>query len=99
MRTQLKICTEADYLQAHLTAIVGESRGRNPAFQNVKQRVTSILKKWIAAANGDLTARSNPLLRFRAASLSQRSATTSELAGRQSGSLPQGATGRCDEQS
>jgi hypothetical protein len=98
VRMQLKICTEADYLQAHLTVIVGESRRRN-AFQNVKQRVTSILKKWIAAANGDLTARLESTVKFRAASLSQRSATTSELAGRQSGSLPQGATGRCDKQS
>jgi hypothetical protein len=57
LRTKLKICTEADYLQAHLTIIVGESRYWNPAFHNLKQRVTSILKKWIAAVNGDLTTR------------------------------------------
>jgi hypothetical protein len=47
MRTQFKICTEADYLQAHLTFIGGESRGRNPTLHNVKQRATSVLKKWI----------------------------------------------------
>ena len=50
MRTKLRICTEADYLQAHLTVIEGESRRRNPALHNVKQWVTSILKKWILAA-------------------------------------------------
>jgi len=72
LRTTLKICTEADYLQAHLTVIVGESRHWNPAFHNLKQRVTSILKKWIAAAKADLTARSIPLLRLRASSMSQR---------------------------
>jgi hypothetical protein len=56
MRTQLKICTETDYLQAHLTFVEGEFRGRNPTLHNVKQRVTSILKKWITAANANLTA-------------------------------------------
>ena len=48
---QSKICTESDYLQAHLTVIERESRRRAPAFHNVKQRVTSLLKKWILAAN------------------------------------------------
>jgi hypothetical protein len=72
LRTQLKICTEADYLQAHLTVIEGESRRRDPAFHNVKQRVTSILKKWILAANANLTTHSNPLLRLRAISTSQQ---------------------------
>jgi len=47
---KLPICTEADYLQAHLTVLTGGSRGRNPAFFNLKQRLTSILKKWITAA-------------------------------------------------
>jgi len=51
LRTKLKICTETDYLQAHLTTIVGESRHWNPAFYNLKQWVTSILKKWIGAAS------------------------------------------------
>ncbi len=52
MRTQLKICTEADYLQAHLTVILAESRRRNPAFHNLKKWLTSVLKKWITAAKG-----------------------------------------------
>ena len=51
----MKICTEADYLQAHLTVIEGESRRRDPAFYYFKQWVTSILKKWIGATNADLT--------------------------------------------
>jgi hypothetical protein len=29
---------------------VAESRHRNPALDNLKQKVTSMLKKWIAAA-------------------------------------------------
>ena len=53
MRTQLRIRTEADYLQAHLTVIEEESRGRNLTLRNVKQRVTSVLKKWILAANAN----------------------------------------------
>ncbi|HXL23440.1 MAG TPA: hypothetical protein VOA78_13290 [Candidatus Dormibacteraeota bacterium] len=64
MGTRPKICTDADYLQAHLTVIVGESRRRNPALHNIKQRVTSLLKKWLAAPSADLTARSHPLLRL-----------------------------------
>jgi hypothetical protein len=60
----LKICTEADYLQAHLTLIEGVSRGRYPTLQKAHQRVTSVLKKWISAANANLTAQSNPLLRL-----------------------------------
>jgi hypothetical protein len=47
----MKICTEADYLQAHLTVIVRAPRHWNPALHKLKQRITSILKKWIAAAN------------------------------------------------
>ena len=53
MRAQLKICTEADYLQAHLTVI--ETRGKSPTLHNVNQRVTSLLKKWILAANVNLS--------------------------------------------
>jgi hypothetical protein len=48
MRSQ--IYTEADYLQAHLTVIVKASRRTYPAFHDLKLRMTSILKKWIAAA-------------------------------------------------
>lgn len=47
MRMQSKICAEEDYLQAHLTAIKGKSRDTNPTLHPVKQRVTSVLKKWI----------------------------------------------------
>jgi hypothetical protein len=50
---KLQICTEADYLQAHLTVIVGGSRRRNPSFRNLKQLLTSKLKKWIAAASAN----------------------------------------------
>jgi len=64
LRTKLKICTEADYLQAHLTFIVRESRHWNPALRSLKQRVTSILKKW--------TARSIPLPGLRATNMSGR---------------------------
>jgi hypothetical protein len=48
MRSQ--IYTEADYLQAHLTVIVNASRRTFPDFHDLKLRMTSILKKWIAAA-------------------------------------------------
>jgi len=56
MRMQLKICTETDYLQAHLTVLVEDFRRGNPAFHNLKQWAMSILKKWIRAANSNLTA-------------------------------------------
>jgi hypothetical protein len=47
MNTQLKICNGADYLQAHLTFIVSKSRPGNPVFHDFKERITSLLKKWI----------------------------------------------------
>jgi hypothetical protein len=47
MKTHLIICNEADYLQAHVTAIVSEPRRGNPVFHDFKERVTSLLKKWI----------------------------------------------------
>lgn len=51
---KLQICTEADYLQAHITVLAAEeSRRRNPARRSLKQLVTSILKKWIAAASAN----------------------------------------------
>lgn len=68
---KLKICTETDYLQAHLTAIEGESRRRNPTWHNLKQRVTSVMKKWLLAANANMTRHSNALLRLRAIIASQ----------------------------
>ncbi|MDP9146650.1 MAG: hypothetical protein M3N22_03260 [Acidobacteriota bacterium] len=57
MRTQLKICTDADYLQAHLTLIDGEPRVRKTTWQDMKERVTSVLKRWILAANSSLANR------------------------------------------
>jgi hypothetical protein len=78
LRTKLEICTEADYLQAHLTIIAAKSPHRNPALDNLKQRVASILTKWIAAANSDLKARSSSLLRPRATSMAQRFVTGSD---------------------
>jgi len=47
MKTQLKICNEADYLQAHLTFIVSKPGPVNPVFHDFKERVASLLKKWI----------------------------------------------------
>jgi hypothetical protein len=47
MKTHLIICNEADYLRAHLTFIVNKPRPGNPVFHGFKQRVTSLLKKWI----------------------------------------------------
>jgi hypothetical protein len=88
------ICNETDYLQAHLTVIEGESRGRNPTLHNLKQRVTSVLKKWILTANADLPAQFNPLLRLRATNMSQRFGTGLDLTGRRSGGLPPAGTSR-----
>ncbi len=85
LRTKLMICNEADYLQAHLTVIEGKSRGRNLTSHNLKQQVTSVLKKWILAANAKLTAQSNPPLRVRAISASQRFWAGSDLAERRLG--------------
>jgi len=48
MKTHLIICNESDYLQAHLTFISGKSAPGNPVFQELKQRVTSLLGKWFA---------------------------------------------------
>jgi hypothetical protein len=72
VRTKLKICTEEDYLQAHVTVIEREFRGRNRTLHNVRQRVTSVLKEWILADNANLTVQSNPPLRLRAISVSRQ---------------------------
>lgn len=55
MRTPLTICTEADYLQAHLTFLGGEPALRNLALQKIKQRVTSVVKKRILAGTANRT--------------------------------------------
>lgn len=43
----MKICTEADYLQAHLSIIQRKSRVAYPILQIVLPQVVSRLKKWI----------------------------------------------------
>jgi len=48
MKTHLIICNESDYLRAHLTFIAGKPAPGNPVLHELKQRVTSILKKWFA---------------------------------------------------
>jgi hypothetical protein len=45
---QARICTEADYLRAHLTVIAEETQSATPPFHNLKRRITSILKRWIS---------------------------------------------------
>jgi hypothetical protein len=72
MKTHLIICNEADYLQAHLTFIVSKRRPGNPVFHDIKERVTSLLKKGIMAAIADLTSRSISLRGFRATDTAQR---------------------------
>jgi hypothetical protein len=47
MKTRLIICNEADYLQAHMTFLVGKPRIGNPIAPESKQRVIALLKKWI----------------------------------------------------
>lgn len=47
MKTRLIICNEADYLQAHMTFLVRKPRVGNPIVLDLKQRATSLLKKWI----------------------------------------------------
>ncbi|HUL34943.1 MAG TPA: hypothetical protein VL128_13750 [Candidatus Eisenbacteria bacterium] len=48
----MKICSEADYLQAHLTIIEGKSLARGTAIQNALNRLASRLKKRIPGYNG-----------------------------------------------
>jgi len=43
----MKICTEADYLQAHLTVIQGRAPAPDLALQIALQRVATRLKKWL----------------------------------------------------
>jgi hypothetical protein len=66
MKTQSRICNEADYLQAHLTAIVSEPRRGSPVFHSLNQRIVSLLKKWIMVANADLASLSMHLRGIRA---------------------------------
>jgi hypothetical protein len=57
MRTQLTICTEADYLQAHLTVIEGDVPVRKTTWRDVKLRIRSIVKRWIFSANSSIASR------------------------------------------
>ncbi len=47
MRMQIRICTEADYLLAHLTVMDAEFHGKTPSLHHVKQRLKFVLTKWI----------------------------------------------------
>jgi hypothetical protein len=72
MKTHLTICNEADYLQAHVTAIVSVPRRGHPVFHDLSWRITSLLKKWIMVANADLKSRSIHLRGIRTASEAER---------------------------
>jgi len=72
MKTNLTICNEADYLQAHLTFIVSRPRPGNPVFQDFKERATSLLKKWITAASAEVTSRQIHQRGFRVTGKAQR---------------------------
>ena len=47
MKARLIIGNETDYLQAHMTYLVGKPRVGHPMSPDPKQRVTSLLKKWV----------------------------------------------------
>jgi hypothetical protein len=47
VRVPFKICTEADYLQAHITVLGQGPRADAPVLDRVRERVTSVMKKWI----------------------------------------------------
>ncbi len=51
MRMQIRICTEADCLLAHLTVMDAEFHGKTPSLHHVKQRLKFVLTKWIVTAN------------------------------------------------
>jgi len=55
MKTHFIICNEADYLQAHLTFLERTPRPEKPVLHNLKQRVTSRLKKRVMRGNADLS--------------------------------------------
>ncbi len=48
MKAHSIICNESDYLQAHLTFVAGKPAPGIAVFQELKQQVTSMLKKWLA---------------------------------------------------
>jgi hypothetical protein len=47
VRVPFKICTEADYLQAHITELGQAPRAGAPVLDRMKERVASVLKKWM----------------------------------------------------
>jgi hypothetical protein len=52
MKTHLVIYDEADYLQAHMTVIVSETRGGSPILQEFKKQVRWMWRKWVVTAAG-----------------------------------------------
>jgi hypothetical protein len=47
---RLKICTEADYLQAHITVLGAEPRPGNQSFAKLKLWGALLLKRWSPVA-------------------------------------------------
>jgi hypothetical protein len=52
MRTQFKICNEADYLRAHMTVIERRPAEAGATLHTVKEQVASTVKKWVSMAMG-----------------------------------------------
>ena len=55
MRRTLQICSEADYLRAHLTALEPVPREKQPALRVWKERMRLALKKWVENAGSHVT--------------------------------------------
>ena len=58
MRRQLQICSEADYLRAHLTMLDRQPQEKRPGLRNWKGRMRVVLKKWVMAAGAHVMHRS-----------------------------------------
>jgi hypothetical protein len=55
MRRQLQICSEADYLRAHLTTLHREPpKEKPPVVRDWKARIRLALKKWVMTAESHL---------------------------------------------
>jgi hypothetical protein len=52
MRTQFKICNDADYLRAHMTVIERRPAEAGATLHTVKEQVASTVKKWVSMAMG-----------------------------------------------
>jgi len=53
LRPKLKIRTEADYLQAHMTIIEGQSRTNHTTLHKFRQRIRAMLEKWTMSASAN----------------------------------------------